>query len=958
MKQDDGSKQTRWTRSPQQYGADVDLSDIIRTKRVDSKIPPRSTSEHLFKSGNTHTSPDLLSQLVDNLFTEPSHSHDQSTFPKISAFSRGGNGTQQVPVPRGPHPYIFATHADSKAGRTKQAAPGLDPYSLSLPEGVGAEAIDLMFQYPFSNVQAERKRLLLQQKQLDATRGQKYQQARIGQGLDPFGDEKNPDVSVQDPLAAEMARIRQQAGIGPSGTPTGGSVIVESIIRQKAMESLKQQGAPQSPVQAPPAPSVGPKSPPMAPMTPKPAAPPSGLPTSVQNVLPKPAPAPTMAPPAPKPAPKPPGAARAAVQTQLDSGVPAGQAKQTATAAEAGPVPTSAGSTEDKPFQLPPNLSGVQMPSKEENAQALNAFQAKSVAAGPEKTQYQGPDHPAPPPEARPGDPAYTPGGSAQPQPQEQPTVGRFYGAIQRAQALNANRKAYLERRLAARYGVGQSERVSAQQELARINAGGDNNIVQGLKQDQQLGAEDYLSKGFSPATVAGWQGNNTARDGKTVSTRAYWEQDAANTLAQEKGMPAQPNQYATYLGPKAKGLQGVATTQPVMGQGAGGVSMAQGRPTPLSPVRNMNAATKPQVAGGIDLSAPKGMAGNIPPKPPKPGIGSPLGVPGGKAAAYIEKEANGWTNAYKFITGTGARYARPNMGVVNNSTWGKGNGLWGMAQRALFQPATAQNTKGGPLWSNMKRWYNAPAWQPVWGGMTGSAMGAGVDSMAGLAGYDTDGWGATLGGGAGMMSRIPGVRGVMNLYGNRALGSNANLGTKAKNLFTWGHGAQPGTLGSLTGWGPGATSKIQGALLTGGIGADVVGGMAKRRGEEAAMNAANGLAQRFGFSGVEGLYNSPVGQGLVGWNRGGALGAASGAWGALSPQQRMALGLGVGTMGAGLGTMAFTDQDAAGLGMMGLGALGTAHGLGAFSGMGQQSDVRESVRNQMSRNEMAHAQG
>jgi hypothetical protein len=862
-------KTSKWKKAPVQYNGDVDLSDLARTKKVDSKIPPTGKSTHFFKAGNN---PDLLSGYVDTLFStdSPPNPSLSSAFPKISAFSRGGKGTQTVPVPREPQPYIAATRTLSKAGHTnKFAAKPYDPFAE-----LAAQEEAMMAARPEFNLGEETN--------------PEVEEAPVQPWTGNFG----PSAPKPQPQPPGAARAAVQAQLD-SGVPP-----------QQAVQTSKAAPAPRSPVQAP-ATQPAPQTPPA------PVQAPGRLPTSVQSTLKLPPSSPpaldpsAFKSPTPKPLSNPFPTSSAPL---LAKRVPAPQA-----------APQAPAQSEDAPFKLPPNLSGVQMQSKDQIAAGQQAVQSLPQ----EKTQPVPAGHPAPPTEARAGDPAYPSAGSPVQGPND---VGRFYGAIQRHKDLgmDANRKAYLERTSKSR-NMSASQRAEAQRELDRINAGGDNNILAGLKKDQLLGAEDHLRSGISPAAVAGWQGNNQTLNGRTVSTRGYWEQDAANQLAKEQGMPTTPNQFAAYVSPRQKGLQGVASTQPVMGQGAGGVSMAQGRPKPMSPT-SMPGATG--LAGGAQKQTPQlaqglNNPGLNPPKPPKPGIGSPLGVPGGKAAMYRDKEAN--------------------IGA-----------MWQGAKNVL--KPVGQFLGGSRHVAPAKRWYNNKYVQPVWGAMSGAAQGGAIDSIAGLAGYDTGGTGMMAGAGLGTVARFPGARHLMNRWG-RNMGASRSVGNIVHDQFKLTGHRNP-ILSTLGMPGKSLQSKIQAGLLFGGAGAEAARQMAVNRGREAAYGTANSLAQQFGFDNIRTALMSPGGQFLTGYNQGGLGQGISQGWGALTPAQRYAIGAGLVGMGAGAGTMAFSDNNRAGLGMMGLGGLGVAHGLGAFDGLGQQMQAMMRSRDDMSRNELQYAQG
>jgi hypothetical protein len=157
---------------------------------------------------------------------------------------------------------------------------------------------------------------------------------------------------------------------------------------------------------------------------------------------------------------------------------------------------------------------------------------------------------------------------------------------------------------------------------------------------------------------------------------------------------------------------------------------------------------------------------------------------------------------------------------------------------------------------------------------MVGGALGSGVDTAANFAGYDTgDGFGLA-GAGMGFASRFPGARGLLNKI-------KPGIGSQAKRIFTMAPSHTSG-LGSFLGYGPSALSKAQFGLTTGAMGLAGAKTLAENHGHNAAMSTANEIAQNFGYNDINHMINSPMGQALAGYNRGGIPGGVSSWWNSL----------------------------------------------------------------------------
>lgn len=383
--------------------------------------------------------------------------------------------------------------------------------------------------------------------------------------------------------------------------------------------------------------------------------------------------------------------------------------------------------------------------------------------------------------------------------------LGRHYAGIQRAKADIGTREAYLNRRLNSRY-ASPSELNSVRSELASIRNQGKTRNMQDMERSQNMTAEDYLRAGHSPEAVAGWQGNGTTRNGLATSTKGWNEQQSANAWranngAGASGQTAQPLTAAPHTGlvngKAGPSISGLASKTPTLGQGAGGVSMAGGTPMPKSPL-----GPNPAIAG----------ASGVPKKLPM--MNNPIGIPGSPLA--------------KSGSHTKAAFL------------GQAMKLLGKAKPAF--------SAAGKFYNNIpkNKWLS-----PVVGALNGGAMGAAADQVAGLAGYDTDGWGATIGAGMGGTARLKGVSGLLN----KAV---PGLGTKARQAFTMDVGTR-GIAGNLTGWGRSPISKAQAVLGMAGTGSGMLQGFAQQHGQQAALDTADAFAKQHGYNSIDELMNSPA---------------------------------------------------------------------------------------------------
>lgn len=291
----------------------------------------------------------------------------------------------------------------------------------------------------------------------------------------------------------------------------------------------------------------------------------------------------------------------------------------------------------------------------------------------------------------------------------------------------------------------------------------------------------------------------------------------------------------------------------------------------------------------------------------------------------------------------------------------------------------------GQGLWNAVGK----PGLSMLGGAFGGGTVGAGADTLTGLAGMDTDFTSYGAMGGAAL--RAPGVRGLVGRLGGkgwqRALntmhdpwhiaGGNvgkANVASQldsagkmtggvaekgwdtvmdyvsnpftGKTKFTDALASVPKAYNPTTrafwdpsvGWKNLSTGQktMRGLAATGiyggaaaGAGEAVMGYNPlnpRSAGEYFANQRADQMAQQFGFNSYEEAANSPLGKGLAGWNTGGIGGALSGAIGAMTPEQR-AMGV------AGLGVAGGLGAAASGNPLLGLG-LGLGGATAGYSMM------------------------
>lgn len=301
-------------------------------------------------------------------------------------------------------------------------------------------------------------------------------------------------------------------------------------------------------------------------------------------------------------------------------------------------------------------------------------------------------------------------------------------------------------------------------------------------------------------------------------------------------------------------------------------------------------------------------------------------------------------------VRDTGAT-ARQAPSYLNPASWFTSRaGRTGLGQRSHAY---------GPVRRGLASAWNSPVGHTVRGAGTGGFFGGAANQMADFAGWEDHPDFATMGmmAGAGARFRLPGMN---RSVANKVLGSRfgrpvgrfveraAQLPTPlrrttgaAPNISNVGFAARNldrlDNLSLATGTpilAPGRYSagKLGAGIVAGGTGAGVIGGMARARGEEAANQRANELVQQItGFNNVDEFNASSLGQFVQGYGKDGLLGGVRQYWNSLPPEAQMQMLLsGAGALG-GAGLTAFTDHDALGMALMGVGGLGLAHGAGAF---------------------------
>lgn len=220
------------------------------------------------------------------------------------------------------------------------------------------------------------------------------------------------------------------------------------------------------------------------------------------------------------------------------------------------------------------------------------------------------------------------------------------------------------------------------------------------------------------------------------------------------------------------------------------------------------------------------------------------------KALGGVDDVARGW--------GPGMQGAAA-AGAAGRATSGVGGWAPGMAaqaptmsgwQRFLAHPATrfAQRTGGGYL--------------------AGTGMGMGLDQMAQLGGYDTNF--ADLGGMIGAGIRAPGANRLAAGLGRAskaltARGFNRALpqARRLTDVFT-AHNPLVNPLNKSYSLG----QRLQAGATWGGLGASGIHGFAQARGQEAALDTANQIANGLGFENIEQLLESPAAQALATYNQ------------------------------------------------------------------------------------------
>ena len=195
---------------------------------------------------------------------------------------------------------------------------------------------------------------------------------------------------------------------------------------------------------------------------------------------------------------------------------------------------------------------------------------------------------------------------------------------------------------------------------------------------------------------------------------------------------------------------------------------------------------------------------------------------------------------------------------------------------------------------SGAKSVWNSGVGQSLRGGMVGSGLGYGADTLAGMAGIDTHGMGAMLGGGMGAAARNPLLAAGMSKV--PGLGKAVPA---MRNLATAGAGGAP-------------------AAALGGAG---MYGMGAQDGQEGTIQA---MAEHVGMEPAQMLTLADM------WQKKDYMGLLQHGWGQLDDQTKMLL-IGGGLLGAGglaAGAMGHGGLGAAGV----LGGLGLA-GYGAYQG-------------------------
>jgi hypothetical protein len=350
----------------------------------------------------------------------------------------------------------------------------------------------------------------------------------------------------------------------------------------------------------------------------------------------------------------------------------------------------------------------------------------------------------------------------------------------------------------------------------------------------------------------------------------------------------------------------------------------------------------------------------------------SPPSSPFKAASARFEKDAG----VEKIVAGLASR-------AKNILPWLKGLGkaspkpapkVKDPIKNILFKPK-------GHIGSRV--WHSAPM-QPVRGALAGGFMGEGLDQITGLAGYDTDL--SSIGAGIGGLSRLRApnflrkyitdpkklqaiygtdrlrqkVAPAMSIMGKSPLtqvgrsgrtghlaptlwenlarhasggkGSALTRGAKKmRRAFTEGYTWNPfkGPVGGKHNMRTGMQSRI----MQMGLGANIIGGLAKSKGEAGAMTVADQYAKSMGFNSIQELFSSPMGQTLRGYGGGGIPGAVRNWWNSLPPDAKMRMGMGAAGIAGGAG-LAASGHGGLGAGVGGAGLAAMLSGGGAFGGV------------------------
>lgn len=301
------------------------------------------------------------------------------------------------------------------------------------------------------------------------------------------------------------------------------------------------------------------------------------------------------------------------------------------------------------------------------------------------------------------------------------------------------------------------------------------------------------------------------------------------------------------------------------------------------------------------------------------------------EALEPLTKEAiGGFLNTAKNLWNAGragfgaARAGNAGMAAGNAMRFGEGVG---QAANAIGRTTSQLGGVGRTVGKAIQPYTNGAFGQTVRGGLTGSALGYGVDAVGDVTGlYDTGGMGSAIGGAMGMGFRNPFLRKAMH---NAGYGGVANAGKK---FFTGGGWINP----RLNGTGLGTAQKGLAYAGLGAGGLSAVKGYAQNQGVNAAQGALEDAARRSGFSSADEMIQ--FGQMM---NGGDVMGMLQHGWGKLDPTTRMLIGGGGLALGGGLLSGAMGNSGlATGLGLGGAGAIGAGllgNRMGLFGGQQPQ---------------------